>query len=84
MEANGRELFSLCCSLKVDEFSRLELRLGQEEGQGVAPREPGWGGIEMQEEQGRNAEPRLMSHLPMLSTPLLLLQGWASSGKSLS
>ena len=41
MEASGRELFSLCSSLKVDEFSHLELRLGQEEDEGVALRELG-------------------------------------------
>lgn len=79
MEASGRELFSLCASLKVDEPFRPEFRLGQEEGEGVAPREPGWGVWRY-----RRNRAGMQSCVSSLLTPLLLLQGWASSGKSLS
>lgn len=79
MEANGRELFSLCDSLMVNEFFSLELRRGQEEGEGVALRELGWGVWRC-----RTNKTGMQSHVSSLLTPLLLLQGWASSGKSLS
>lgn len=69
MEASGRELFSLHDPLKVDELFRPEFRLGQEEGEGVAPREPGWGLWRC-----RRNRAGMQSRVSLLLTPLLLLR----------